>query len=114
MLPCGLTQAEQLKSIKGRRNMIRKQNIILVALTVVLTAGLVHADVHANASLEQRIHHEIAMIPNTSIWDWLQADVHADGTVVLSGEVRRPSIKDDAEFRVRHLEGVTTVKDDIR
>jgi hyperosmotically inducible protein len=92
--------------------MIRKQNIVLVALAVVLTAGLTYAN--ANPDLGQRIHHEIAMIPNATIWDWIEADLHADGSVVLRGEVTRPTIKDDAEYRLKHLEGVTNVTDDIK
>ena len=92
--------------------MIRKQNIVLVALAVVLTAGLTYAN--TNPDLGQRIHREIATIPNTSIWDWIEADVHADGSVVLRGEVTRPTIKDDAEYRLKHLEGVTNVTDDIK
>ena len=92
--------------------MIRKQNIVLVALAVVLTAGWTYAN--SNPDLGQRIHHEIAMIPNASIWDWIEADVRVDGSVVLRGEVRRPTIKDDAEYRLKHLEGVTSVTDEIK
>jgi hyperosmotically inducible protein len=92
--------------------MIRKQNLVLVALVVVLTAGWTYAN--ANSDLGKRVHHEIAMISNASIWDWIEADVHADGSVVLQGEVRRPTIKDDAEYRLKHLEGVTSVTDDIK
>jgi hyperosmotically inducible periplasmic protein len=90
--------------------MIRKYNIVLVAFAVVLAAGVVHADVN----LAQRIHHEITMLPESSIWDWVQADIRTDGTVVLEGSVTRPSIKDDAEFRVRRLEGVKDVTNEIR
>ncbi|HEY2380910.1 MAG TPA: BON domain-containing protein [Terriglobia bacterium] len=89
--------------------MIRKFNIILVALAVVLAAGTVRA----NIDLGQRIHHEIAMLPYSSIFDWVEADLQANGTVVLLGAVTRPSIKQDAEYRVRHLEGVTNLKNQI-
>ena len=92
--------------------MIRKQNIVLVALAVVLAAGLTYAN--ANPDLGQRIHREIATIPNASIWDWIEAEVHNDGSVVLRGEVTRPTVKDDAEHRLKHLEGVTIVTDEIK
>ena len=92
--------------------MIRKQNIVLVALAVLLTAGWTYANV--NPDLGRRIHREIATISNASIWDWIEADVHADGSVVLRGEVTRPTIEDDAAYRLKHLEGVTSVTDDIK
>ena len=90
--------------------MIGKRNIVLVALAVVLTAGLAHAD----ADLGQQVHRELVGLPYTGIWDWIQADVRTDGTVELSGDVTRPSMKSDAEFRIRRMEGVTKVIDNIR
>lgn len=92
--------------------MIRKQNFFLAVLAVVLTVGWTYAN--ANQDLGKRVHREIATISNTTIWDWIEADVHTDGSVVLRGEVRRPTIKDDAEYRLKHLEGVTSVTDDIK
>jgi len=89
--------------------MIGKRNIVLVALTVVLTAGLVHAD----ADLGRQVHRELIGLPYTGIWDWIEADVHPDGTVILTGDVTRQSIKNDAEFRIRRIEGVTKVVDDL-
>lgn len=90
--------------------MIRKYNIVLMALAVVLAAGVVHA----NVNLGQRIHHEITMLPYSSIWDWIEADVRPDGAVVLQGDVTRPTIKADAESRVKKLEGVKSVSNEIR
>ena len=90
--------------------MIRKYNIVMMALAVVLAAGVAHA----NVNLGQRIHHEITMLPYSSIWDWVEADVRPDGAVVLQGEVTRPSIKADAEARVKRLEGVKSVTNEIR
>jgi hyperosmotically inducible protein len=90
--------------------MIRKYNIVMVALAVVLAAGVVHA----NVNLDQRIHHELTMLPYSSIWDWVEANLSPDGAVVLQGEVTRPSIKADAEARVGKLEGVKSVTNEIR
>ncbi|HLH29641.1 MAG TPA: BON domain-containing protein [Terriglobia bacterium] len=91
--------------------MIRKLNILLVALTVVLAAGLAHAN---SMDLSHQVHHELAMLPYTTIWDWVEADLQADGSVVLRGDVRKASIKSDAEFRVRRIEGVKSVTNEIR
>jgi len=53
------------------------------------------------------------MLPYYSVFDWLQAQVKPDGTVVLMGDVTRPSLKDDAERRVKSLESATHVVDNI-
>ena len=52
-------------------------------------------------------------LPYYSVFDWLQAEVKPDGTVRLMGEVTRPTIKGDAEKRVKKLEAVNQVIDDI-
>jgi hyperosmotically inducible protein len=90
--------------------MIRKYNIVMMALAVVLAAGVAHA----NVNLGQRIQHEITMLPYSSIWDWIEADVRPDGTVVLQGDVVRPTLKADSEARVKKVEGVTSVTNEIR
>jgi len=98
--------------------MIRKGTIVSVALAVVISAGLVLANssVPANRSMDisQQIRHEIAMLPYTGIWDWVEADLQADGAVVLRGDVTQPSSRTDAEFRVKRIEGVKSVTNDIR
>jgi hyperosmotically inducible protein len=97
--------------------MIRKRTIASVALTVILTAGLVHAKPsvpNKGTDAAQQIRHEIATLPYTGIWDWIDAELHSDGTVVLRGDVTRPSTKADIESRLRGLESVSSVIDDIR
>jgi hyperosmotically inducible protein len=90
--------------------MIRKYNIVMMALAVVLAAGVARA----NVNLGQRIQHEITMLPYSSIWDWVEAEVSPDGSVVLQGDVTRPSIKADAETRLKKVEGVKSVINEIR
>jgi hyperosmotically inducible protein len=98
--------------------MIRKATIGSVVLAVVMTAGFVHAGpaVPANKAMDisQQIRHEIALLPYTGIWDWVEADLQADGSVVLRGDVTRPSAKTDAEFRMSRIEGVARVTNEIR
>ena len=97
--------------------MIRRGTIASVALTVILSAGLVHAKpslTNKGTDVAQQIRHEIATLPYTGIWDWIDAELHPDGTVVLRGEVTRPSTKADLESRVRSLESVSKVIDEIR
>jgi len=63
--------------------------------------------------LGQEVRHQLVMLPYYSVFDWLQAQVKADGTVTLTGQVTRPSTKDDAEARIKGLEGATRVVDNI-
>jgi hyperosmotically inducible protein len=97
--------------------MIRKGTIASVALTLILTAGLINARpsvTNKSMDVTQQIRHEISTLPYTGIWDWIEAELRPDGTVVLRGDVTRPSMKADAESRVRGIESVTNVVDDIR
>jgi hyperosmotically inducible protein len=98
--------------------MTRKATIGSVVLAVVMAAGFVHAgsSVPANKTMDisQQIRHEITLLPYTGIWDWVEADLQADGSVVLRGDVTRPSTKTDAGFRVSRIEGVARVTNEIR
>ncbi len=53
------------------------------------------------------------MLPYFGVFDWLEAEVLPDDTVVLRGQVSRPTIKSDAEARVRKLESVAKVVNEI-
>ena len=64
-------------------------------------------------SLSEEVRHQLVTLPYYSVFDWLQAQVKPDGTVTLMGEVTRPSLKDDAETRVKRLEGARSVVDNI-
>jgi hyperosmotically inducible periplasmic protein len=70
----------------------------------------------ANARLEQRlsneVRHELNMIPQFTVFDNLAYRVNG-GTVTLFGQVRDAIVKDSAEARVEHLEGVERVDNQI-
>ena len=65
------------------------------------------------AALAEEVRHQLVMMPYYSVFDWIQAQVKPDGTVVLMGEVTRPSLKDDADRRIKDLESATRVVDNI-
>src|ERR1041385_6994156 len=72
--------------------------------------------VNSDARLEQRlssqVRHELNMIPQFTVFDNLAYRV--DGTTVtLFGQVRDAIVKDSAEARVKHLEGVERVDNQI-
>ena len=70
----------------------------------------------ADSRLEQRlsgeVRHELNMIPQFTVFDNLAYRVDG-GTVTLFGQVRNAIVKDSAEARVKHLEGVERVDNQI-
>ena len=64
-------------------------------------------------ALKEEVRHQLLMLPNYSVFDWLQADVKPDGSVTLMGQVVRPTLKDDAEAAVKKLEAATRVINNI-
>jgi hyperosmotically inducible protein len=64
-------------------------------------------------ALKEEVRHQLVTLPYYTLFDWLQAQVKPDGTVTLMGEVTRPTTKDDAESRVKKLEGANRVVNNI-
>lgn len=96
------------------RKKLEKLGLALAA--VALTAMPILANDSGNNDpppLEHQVYHTLMMLPYVTVFDNL--DFRVDGTTVyLSGEVRMPSLKSDAESAVKHTEGVTRVVDNIR
>jgi len=68
---------------------------------------------HYEAWLQNQVRHELVMLPWLTLFDNLEYKV--DGTtVILSGQVTRPSLKADAERTVKRIEGVTKVVNNIQ
>jgi len=66
-----------------------------------------------NARLIRQVRHELATLPYYGVFDWLEFEVRPDNTVVLRGQVVRPTTKSDAEARVREIDGVSKVINEI-
>src|SRR5690349_18023668 len=86
-------------------------------LVVVLVLGMVGA-VHSvmaqtNPRLVRQIRNELVTLPYYGVFDWLTYEVQNDGTVVLNGQVVRPSTKSDAQGRVKDVDGVARVVNQI-
>jgi len=64
--------------------------------------------------LAAAVRRELATLPYYNVFDWLEAEIRADGQVILQGEVVRPTTSNDAEFRVRRIEGVAGVTNQIK
>jgi len=59
------------------------------------------------------IRHQILMSPYYGVFDWIEAEVRPGRRVVLHGQVREPYAKSDAESRIRKVEGVAVVVNEI-
>jgi hyperosmotically inducible periplasmic protein len=100
-------------------------HILLATALIVGTGGMALASSldpsakvapNADSRLEQRlsaeVRHELVMIPQYSLFDNLAYRVDGS-TVTLTGQVRDAIVKDSAEKRVKHLEGVERVDNQI-
>jgi hyperosmotically inducible periplasmic protein len=92
-----------------------------IALSILSTMLVVCVPVQAKTikqegsmdRLIKEIRHELVTLPYYDVFDWLEGEVKPDGTIVLRGEVVRPSTKSEAEKRVKSIEGVTKVVNEI-
>ena len=67
----------------------------------------------ANARIIKEVRHELRMLPYYGVFDWLEFEVRPDNTVVLRGQVVRPTTKSDAEARVKEIDGISRVVNEI-
>jgi len=81
---------------------------VLILLAVM--SPLVQAQV--NPHLIREVRHELVTLPYYGVFDWLQFEVQGD-TVILHGQVVRPTTKSDAEARVKDVDGVARVANQI-
>jgi hyperosmotically inducible periplasmic protein len=70
-------------------------------------------DERAKAIIGERVRHELALLPYYGVFDWIEAQVAPNDAVVLRGQVIRPTTKSDAEARVKKIESVNKVINQI-
>lgn len=85
---------------------------LTILLTVIATAKSSTPDQPEQDRITREVRHELVMIPQLSIFDNLAYKVDG-GTVTLLGQVRNAIIKDSAEKRVKTIEGVDQVVNNI-
>jgi len=102
---------------------MRKRNLRIVVIMLMAVSFFTPAFLRAapaknaaqvNAHLVRRIRHELATLPYYGVFDWLQFELRPDNTVVLRGQVVRPSTKADAAARVKDIDGVRGVINEIQ
>ncbi len=84
----------------------------LAVATLVATAGLIPAAPPTLSPLENKVRHELVMLPYLNVFDDISFRVDGN-TVTLFGEVTRPVLKSDAGNVVKHVEGVARVDNQI-
>lgn len=67
----------------------------------------------AQSRIVQETRHRLLMLPYYDVFDWLEGQVEADGTLTLRGQVVRPTTKSGAEAGVLDIDGVTRVDNRI-
>ena len=86
----------------------------LILVLVLGIVGTVHNTVaQSNPRIVREVRHELVTLPYYGVFDWLTYEVQNDGTVILHGEVVRPSTKSDAEHEVKDIDGVSRVVNQI-
>jgi hyperosmotically inducible periplasmic protein len=63
--------------------------------------------------VESDVQRELLMLSNYSVFDYLAFRVEPGGIVRLLGQVTRPTLKTDAERRLKGIEGIEQVVNDI-
>jgi len=84
--------------------------LLAVAPSVVLAQGNRGA---TNPQLARKVRHELVTLPYYGVFDNLAYSIDG-GSVTLYGEVVRPTTRSDAERRVKRIDGVTNVVNNIK
>ena len=84
-----------------------------VAVSFVTLMAFTSATAQTNPRLIREIRHELVTLPYYGVFDWLEYEVRPNGEVVLRGQVVRPTTRSGAEGRVKEVEGVTKVINQI-
>ena len=98
----------------GIRILLRSASTILVIAVLALPAFAQKKDLsRVQSRLAEEVRHELVMLPYYSVFDNLEFSIQGTDTVVLSGQVTRPTLKSDAENVVKRIEGVGKVINNI-
>lgn len=91
--------------------------VTLLALGLALPASAgeaVQQDANAiHKRLIQEVRHQLLLLPYYGVFDNLEYEIQGIDTIVLLGQVTRPTLKSDAESVIRGLEGVGKVVNKI-
>lgn len=92
---------------------VKKPVIAALVMLVVFGVAALSANAQINPRIVREVRHELVTLPYYGVFDWLQYEVQTDGTLILRGQVVRPTTRSDAAGRVKDIDGVTKVVNDI-
>lgn len=98
----------------------RMFSVAILSLSICASAIVGNAHAKANlqnmltASVVRTVRHELATLPYYGVFDWLEFQTLPDNTIVLRGQVVRPTTKSEAEARVKDIDGVSKVVNEIQ
>jgi hyperosmotically inducible protein len=87
---------------------------LILALCVMLSAvAPMQQKDSRTLRIEADVQRQLFSLPYYTVFDFLAFRVEPGGTLRLLGQVVRPTLKDDAERRVKGIEGIDKVINDI-
>jgi hyperosmotically inducible protein len=107
----------RMKSKKGLRVLALPTMLLALSLPVFAADGAAQAGTGQNSitnQLVREVRHQLVMLPYYGVFDNLEFRIAGNNKVVLTGEVVRPILKDDAAAAVRSIPGVKKVVNDIK
>jgi len=95
-----------------------KLTLVALILSLSLAVPALPRDKHSLAKegssrLAREVRHELVMLPYYGVFDNLEYRIEDVDTVVLSGQVTRPTLKSEAENVVKRIERVGRVINNI-
>jgi len=89
------------------------QSLVLTLCVTLSTFAPFQQKDSRTLRIEADVQRELFQLPYYTIFDFLAFRVEPGGTLRLLGQVVRPTLKDDAERRVKGIEGIDKVINDI-
>lgn len=84
-----------------------------MAASMMVPVGMqAETKTHKPVPLAEAVRHKLATLSRYNVFDELAFKLDGS-TVILSGEVTQPVVKDDAAYAASHVEGVTSVVNNI-
>jgi hyperosmotically inducible protein len=99
--------------MKNMKRRISQFTVGLVAMLLLAIAPAVASAQDTNPQLAKKVRHELVMLPYYGVFDNLAYSING-GNVTLYGQVVRASTRSDAEHRVKRIQGVTRVVNNIK
>lgn len=86
----------------------------IMASALVFSTQNALASTRGTAWVENKVRHELNMLPYVNAFDYMSFTVDENSNVTLMGEVTNPTLKSDAGNVVKRIEGVEHVDNQIK